>query len=208
MPDSTEIDLRAEPQQARSRATFEAILAGAAELLDEVGVRAFNTNALADKTGVSVRAIYRYFPNREAIIAELARRTSHQAAAAIAEIGDLADPTLDWRTLWSGYLSAFIRTVWSIPGGRTVVLAMRDDPALRQIDDAVNAEYISGVAEALLARRRDLSPELASAVATTLIASTVAVLDEALAAGGERQAAIQEQLVRMHLTYLTDVLES
>ena len=207
MPQRSDIDLRTAPQQARSRATFESILAGAAELLDEAGVRAFNTNALSERTGVSVRAIYRYFPNREAIIAELARRISQQASDAIGEVGDFADPALDWRELWSGYLAAFVRTVWSLPGGRTVVLAMRDDPVLRAIDDAVNAEYVAGIAEALVARRPALSPELASVIATTLLASTVAVLDEALAAGGERQAQIQGQLVRMHLLYLAEVLD-
>jgi hypothetical protein len=64
---------RARPQQARSQATVERLLQVSAELLEEVGVNGFNTNLLAQRAGVAVRAIYRYFPS-------CARSTSAPAA--------------------------------------------------------------------------------------------------------------------------------
>ena len=63
--------LRNVPTQARSRETFEKILATAVELLDELGWDGFNTNLLAERAGVRVSAVYRYFPNKEAVLAEV-----------------------------------------------------------------------------------------------------------------------------------------
>ena len=67
-------DLRVSPRQARARETVARILDTAAVLLDEVGVDDFNTNLLAERAGVRVRTVYRYFPNKSAVILALAER--------------------------------------------------------------------------------------------------------------------------------------
>ena len=64
----TDLAQRLAPRQARSRATIEHVLEVSAELLEEVGLDGFNTNLLAQRAGVGTRAIYRYFPNKFAII--------------------------------------------------------------------------------------------------------------------------------------------
>jgi AcrR family transcriptional regulator len=56
------------PRQARAKRTYEAILASAAELLVEVGVERISTNLIAEKAGITVPALYRYFPNKYAVI--------------------------------------------------------------------------------------------------------------------------------------------
>ena len=62
------------PSQARSRATLDIILEAAAQLLESVGEGGFNTNALAERAGVSIGTLYRYFPDKQSIIAALARQ--------------------------------------------------------------------------------------------------------------------------------------
>lgn len=62
------------PSQARSRATLDIILEAAAQLLESVGESGFNTNALAERAGVSIGTLYRYFPDKQSIIAALARQ--------------------------------------------------------------------------------------------------------------------------------------
>lgn len=57
------------PVQRRSRERVEQILKVAAELLAEGGVDALTTRSLAEHTGIPVATIYRYFANRDAIIA-------------------------------------------------------------------------------------------------------------------------------------------
>jgi AcrR family transcriptional regulator len=56
------------PQQERAKRTYEAILAAAAELLVEVGVERISTNLVAERAGITVPALYRYFPNKYAVL--------------------------------------------------------------------------------------------------------------------------------------------
>jgi AcrR family transcriptional regulator len=66
------------PSQARSRATVDAIIQAAAYILTEIGWEGLTTNAIAERAGVNVGSLYQFFPNKEAVIAELQRR--HAAA--------------------------------------------------------------------------------------------------------------------------------
>ena len=56
------------PRQARAKRTYEGILAAAAELLLEVGVERISTNLIAERAGVTVPALYRYFPNKYSVL--------------------------------------------------------------------------------------------------------------------------------------------
>ena len=56
------------PRQDRAKRTYEAILAAAAQLLMEVGVERISTNLVAEKAGITVPALYRYFPNKYAVL--------------------------------------------------------------------------------------------------------------------------------------------
>lgn len=66
-------DPRKRPRQARSVATFEAILEAAARILESLGFAGFNTNAVAELAGVSIGSLYQYFPSKDALIVELIR---------------------------------------------------------------------------------------------------------------------------------------
>ena len=57
------------PVQRRSRERLERILEAASELLAEGGVDGLTMRSVADRTGIPVASIYRYFDNRDAIIA-------------------------------------------------------------------------------------------------------------------------------------------
>ena len=56
------------PRQERAKRTYEAILAAAAELLVEAGVERISTNMIAERAGITVPALYRYFPNKYAVL--------------------------------------------------------------------------------------------------------------------------------------------
>jgi AcrR family transcriptional regulator len=71
-PDSA---VRRRPAQARSRERVDRVLAAAAALLGEAGVGALSMTAIAERAGMALTAVYRYFPNREAVVRELALRT-------------------------------------------------------------------------------------------------------------------------------------
>ncbi|MEM0990634.1 MAG: TetR/AcrR family transcriptional regulator [Pseudomonadota bacterium] len=59
---------RRRPSQTRSAFTVDAILQGASELLVDRGARKLTTNAIAERSGVSIGTLYQYFANKEAIV--------------------------------------------------------------------------------------------------------------------------------------------
>ncbi len=66
--------LRRKPHQARSRATYDAIIYGAARVLGRLGLDGFNTNSVAAAAGVSIGSLYQYFANKDELLESL---TSH-----------------------------------------------------------------------------------------------------------------------------------
>ncbi|MDA7428322.1 TetR/AcrR family transcriptional regulator [Primorskyibacter aestuariivivens] len=71
MPRPQATQLRKKPIQARSKATRDAILKAASDILSKDGQEALNTNRVAARAGVSIGALYQYFPNKHAILVTL-----------------------------------------------------------------------------------------------------------------------------------------
>jgi len=76
---------RKRPRQARAAATVDAVVEASARILEAGGLGAFNTNAVAAKAGVSIGSLYQYFPNKDAILAELIRREAKAFDQALAQ---------------------------------------------------------------------------------------------------------------------------
>ncbi|MEE9417514.1 MAG: TetR/AcrR family transcriptional regulator [Acidimicrobiales bacterium] len=189
--ETLDLKLRRRPTQQRAVATFDQILNTTAGLLEIHGFDSITTNLIAAESGISVRAIYRYFPNKHAIVGELARRMAAEWTKVVDDSGSLEDLASPVAALWSTYIDTFIAAVRATSGAAAVLLAMRSDPELRRVDDEANRRYIRGIADALWVRRPSLSAAEASAIATVLIRSTVAVLDEAF----EADEAVAQQLI-------------
>ena len=62
---------RKTPQQARSKQTREDILEATAHLLNRNPFGEVSTNHIAKKTGISIGTLYKYYPNKDAILADL-----------------------------------------------------------------------------------------------------------------------------------------
>jgi AcrR family transcriptional regulator len=65
------IQPRKTPQQARSRQTRADILEATAHLLNRKPLGEVTTNHIAKKTGISIGTLYKYYPNKDAILADL-----------------------------------------------------------------------------------------------------------------------------------------
>lgn len=87
---STE-SVRRKPVQERSRRTVAAILDAAEAIVDEHGVNAATTRAIADRAGVAYPSLYRFFSDREQILDDLLERHT----MAVDELAAAAEPT--WR---------------------------------------------------------------------------------------------------------------
>lgn len=69
---------RKQPQQSRSLAMVEAILAATARVLCERGYARTSTNHIAEAAGISVGSLYQYFPNKDALFFALHKRHEQQ----------------------------------------------------------------------------------------------------------------------------------
>jgi AcrR family transcriptional regulator len=90
---------RKSPRQERSRATVEAILEAATDILVRQGAGRLTTNRIAERAGVNIASLYQYFPGKHAILAELRRRHGAERRAAIRQVliehrGDSLESTL------------------------------------------------------------------------------------------------------------------
>jgi AcrR family transcriptional regulator len=79
---------RKKPVQGRSKATVEAVLLAAARILEDRGLAGFNTNAVAERAGVSIGSLYQYFPSKDAILVALMEQSLAVFSETMAEAID------------------------------------------------------------------------------------------------------------------------
>jgi AcrR family transcriptional regulator len=84
--DQRRIQPRKQPRQVRAELTRQRILSAAAHVFGEHGYAAGTTNRIAERAGISIGSLYQYFPNKDAILAELLLRHLDDGAAVTAKI--------------------------------------------------------------------------------------------------------------------------
>lgn len=79
---------RKRPAQLRAAFTVNAILEGAANILECQGFEGYTTNEIAARAGVSIGSLYQYFPNKDAVtIALIEREVEGMVDEVIAALG-------------------------------------------------------------------------------------------------------------------------
>ncbi len=76
--------IRNEPVQARSTARLATLLDSAAAVIDEIGYERLTTAMVAERAGASIGTVYRYFPDRIAVLQALGARNSERLLSGIA----------------------------------------------------------------------------------------------------------------------------
>ncbi|WP_227497289.1 TetR/AcrR family transcriptional regulator [Planctomonas psychrotolerans] len=80
---------RTSPVQARSAARVETLLDAAAAVVDEVGFERLTTAMVAERAGASIGTVYRYFPDRIALLHALSTRLFARYVRTLAERHEL-----------------------------------------------------------------------------------------------------------------------
>ncbi|MEM7019765.1 MAG: TetR/AcrR family transcriptional regulator [Pseudomonadota bacterium] len=202
------VDLRKHPSQKRSRATFEKIMASTAELLDEVGLDGFNTNLLAERTGIAVSAIYRYFPDKFSIVATFAQMVVEEWDSWFEDFAIALQQTDDFPLVWNRYVDQFVKSVKAQPGGLAVRRAMQSSPVLRSLDQDDNERLAARLATTLITHYPTIPKAQAQVSARLLIESVVTAVDLSLAAPPARAKQLIVEVKRMNAAYFTQLLES
>ncbi|MCM0611758.1 TetR family transcriptional regulator [Marinobacter sediminum] len=120
MTDETiDVAPRRRPVQARSRERVDTILRHAAAIFHETGVDAASMSSIAREAGMSLASLYRYFPNKAAIVHAIAELHVEKMETALRErlpelsLTDAVDELIDqfyefyrsepaYSAIWSG----------------------------------------------------------------------------------------------------------
>jgi len=131
-----DLSIKRAPRQKRAVETYERILDVATRLLVEIGVERISTNLIAADADVTVPTLYRYFPNKYAVLMALGDRLMARQNVLIAEWlermrGETAPEALmdDIHSLIWGSIEVTRET----PGALAITLSLHAVPALQDV---------------------------------------------------------------------------
>ncbi|MEU7304019.1 TetR/AcrR family transcriptional regulator [Streptomyces sp. NPDC007189] len=107
--------LRRAPVQRRSAERLTRILDACAELLDEVGYDDLSTRAVAQRAGVPIGSVYRFFGNKRQMADALAQRNLERYSERVTERLKKADQG-DWRAAMDAVLDEYLAMKRTAPG--------------------------------------------------------------------------------------------
>ena len=151
------LETKARPMQARSRHTFEAILNAAGNVLAQESLRAFSINAVCENAGLTPPAVYRYFPNKYALLKAVGERLM-EAEDEVA-LGDMASRAIplsenDMIEELRERLGRVIAVTTAFPGSVQILRALRNSVVMRQVRHVSTAKVTARWFE----RLRDIFP--------------------------------------------------
>ncbi|WP_280153443.1 TetR/AcrR family transcriptional regulator [Piscinibacter sp. XHJ-5] len=176
-----------QPAQQRATETFERILEVTAQTLADVGIERLSTNLVCERAGLTPPALYRYFPNKYALLSELGQRLMERQNERVGHwiTLEVLDGGLDGleRALEGLILDTYKVTLQTV-GGVWIMRALRAVPALQQVRLASHAAVTREQAELLamaLPQANKAELGLVSRVVVELIYATVEMIfDEPL----------------------------
>jgi len=176
-----------QPAQQRATETFERILEVTAQTLADVGIERLSTNLVCERAGLTPPALYRYFPNKYALLSELGQRLMERQNERVGHwiTLEVLDGGLDEleRALEGLILDTYKVTLQTV-GGVWIMRALRAVPALQQVRLASHAAVTREQAKLLtmaLPQADKTELGLVSRVVVELIYATVEMIfDEPL----------------------------
>jgi AcrR family transcriptional regulator len=114
-----QVALRNEPVQARSTARLAALMDAAAAVVDEIGYERLTTAMVAERAGASIGTVYRYFPDRIAVLQALGARNLERALTKISDEAAGSDHK-DWGSALAASLEILIDAFRTEPGFRSL----------------------------------------------------------------------------------------
>ncbi|MER6347469.1 TetR family transcriptional regulator [Streptomyces sp. NPDC001595] len=196
--------LRRAPVQRRSAERLTRILDACADLLDEAGYDALSTRAVAERAGVPIGSVYRFFGNKRQMADALAQRNLERYAERIAGRLGGARPG-DWRAAMDAVIDEYLAMKRTAPGFSLVDFGNQIPVGARQAEP--NHRVADRLTE-LLAGHLDRTPDsdlrrmflIAVETADTLVQLAFRMDPQ----GDERIIAEMRELLRSYLARALD----
>jgi AcrR family transcriptional regulator len=187
------------PQQPRAVATVNKILAAATQILVEEDYSALNTNLVAKRAGVNVATLYTYFPDKLALVAELAVRLEVRRSEWVMDRATIRGES--WRDWITDVVDAVAEARRTTYGGVAVRQAVMGVAELRYIDEVTTDAVVEAQIDLLMSYGPRLTRAKARRVSRLISETTSAVLDTAFRERPYKRSMI-EDLKEMLVAYL------
>src|ERR687887_2556447 len=115
-----------ERTEARRAQTRDRIVRAAQELIARGGYREAQVSAVAARAGVATGTVYRHFPSKSDLFAEVFRRASQREVDVLRAMTDRAEPVTHRLAAWG---EAFVRRALPEPVPAYALNAQPGDPA-------------------------------------------------------------------------------
>ncbi|MFM9878414.1 MAG: TetR/AcrR family transcriptional regulator [Rhodoglobus sp.] len=144
----TLVALRNSPVQARSTARLTALLDAAAAVVDEIGFERLTTAMVAERAGASIGTVYRYFPDRIALLQALAARNLERVLSRLTD--DVVDARHEnWDSAVRGALDILADEFRNEAGYRGLrvgdVIDLRPAPTERPFNSIMSNRLFDGL---------------------------------------------------------------
>jgi AcrR family transcriptional regulator len=195
--------MRRLPQQARSQQRVDLILDTAADLFAEVGYESMTTNSIAERAGISIGSLYRYFSDKDAILRALAKRHQEQVRRIFDQVfmGDLVYLPLD--VLLDRLVDPFVELHTACPAYKQILLGSDVSTDIAAANEELDQEIVQRMAEVLRLAAPNVDAERARLVATVCKAQVKALLSlVASSQDREFQSQVTAEVKRMLQAYL------
>lgn len=198
---------RAVPIQKRAEETVDLILEAAAELVDEVGVVGFTTELLAQRAGIRIRTVYRYFPNKLGVLRALLLHLNAESEEQLGPYSLLADRERDWRELVNFWVDELI--VWSRRrrGVRLIMDWAYAVPELLLEQERLNMGWTRDMMRALRARGVEIPSNQLYGVCRTFVEMLDLLSIRASAQTDEHSDDVVEEMRCALISYLANYLD-
>ena len=195
------------PVQKRARETVDLILKTAAELVDEVGIVAFTTELLAQRAGIRIRTIYRYFPNKLGVLRALLLYLNAESEEQLGPYSLLGDRKRDWRKVINFWVDDLI--VWSRErrGVRLIMDWAFAVPELLEEQERLNKGWTRDMMSALRARGVEIPSKQLYGVCRTFVEMLDLLSIRANAQTDEYPDEVIEEMRRALIGYLANYLD-
>jgi AcrR family transcriptional regulator len=195
--------LRRAPVQRRSAERLTRILDACADLLDEVGYDALSTRAVAQRAGVPIGSVYRFFGNKRQMADALAQRNLERFTEHVTERLKRAGEG-SWRTAMDAVLDEYLAMKRTAPGfslvdfGNQIPVGTRGEPNTRVADRLT--ELLSGY----LDREPDDDLRRTFLIAVETADTLVHLAFRVIPEGDERIIEETRELLRAYLARVLD----
>lgn len=147
------------PQQSRSRKRFEQILQAAAAVFAEVGYEAATTEAIAQRANTSIGSLYRFFPDKSAVLYALAERYAEQMRVLFATKFNSHTVDRPLAQVVSDTVEAFDDFFTTVPGAQAIMLRSRVSPELQAVNQRADREIVAQLEAFFALRQPQMEPE-------------------------------------------------